>query len=217
MKGGVKYEVANGIQIPNLGERRFVGVTEDGIARGMIAQICAVNKTLMSVSKIARAGNRVVFDDDGSCIEDKGTGERIWMAQVGGMYPVELCVPRKFGEILAARERAGRQSSDEGRPRLMLVKTSMTPNEKGKMEGLSRDGETEEGARGEETENEEEGEDDEGEGDLEREGRISVGRQSPKMPTEAEKEEHARNHCPYRKWCPHCVKPERETLRAGSA
>ena len=42
----------------------------------MTAQICAVNKTLMSVSKIASKGNRVIFDDDGSYIEDKETGER---------------------------------------------------------------------------------------------------------------------------------------------
>ena len=61
----------------------------------MIAQICAVNKTLMSVSKIAKAGNRVVFDEDGSYIEDKTTGDRLWMTQVGGMYSVKLWVSRK--------------------------------------------------------------------------------------------------------------------------
>ena len=87
--------MANGVQIPNLGERKFVGFTEDGVARGMTAQICAVNKTLMSVSKIAKAGNRVVFDDDGSYIEDKHTGERIWMEQIGGMYSVKMWVSRK--------------------------------------------------------------------------------------------------------------------------
>ena len=41
----------------------------------MTAQNCAVKKTLMSVSKIASKGNRVVFDDDGSYIESKATGE----------------------------------------------------------------------------------------------------------------------------------------------
>ena len=75
-------------------ERRFVGVTEDGVTRGMTTQICAVNKALMSVSKIARAGNEVVFDDDGSYIEDKPTGDRIWMAQVGGAYSIKLWVSR---------------------------------------------------------------------------------------------------------------------------
>ena len=49
-------------------------------------------------------------------------------------------------------------------------------------EGLSQDGETEE-----------------------TEGRKSVGRTGPKMPTKMEQEEHERTHCPYRSWCKHCV------------
>ena len=93
-KRGVKYEVADGVQNPNRGERRFVGVVEDEEARSMTAQICAVNKTLMSVRKIARAGNRVVFDDDdGSYIEDQSTGERLWMEQVGGMCSINCPSP----------------------------------------------------------------------------------------------------------------------------
>ena len=94
-KRGVMYEVANGVQIPNLGERKFLGFTEEGSARGMTAQICAVNKTQMSVSKIASKGNRVVFDDDGSFIEDKETGGNNWMTQVGGMYSLKMWVSRK--------------------------------------------------------------------------------------------------------------------------
>lgn len=92
---GVKYEVANGVEIPNLGERKFVGVTEEGVARPRTAQICAVDKTLMSVSKVDKAGNRVGFDDDGSYIEHKSTGERIWMEQIGGMCYVKLWVSRE--------------------------------------------------------------------------------------------------------------------------
>ena len=61
----------------------------------MTAQICAVNKTLMSVSKIASKGNRVVCDDDGSYIEDKATGEITWMQQVGGMCHIKMWVSRK--------------------------------------------------------------------------------------------------------------------------
>ena len=37
---GVKYKVAYGVQIPNLGERRFEAVTEEGIARGITCQVC---------------------------------------------------------------------------------------------------------------------------------------------------------------------------------
>ena len=47
---------------------------EDGSAKGVVAQVCAVNKTFMSVSNVASKGNRVVSDDDGSYIECKATG-----------------------------------------------------------------------------------------------------------------------------------------------
>ena len=60
----------------------------------MTVQIGAVNKTGMSVSKIARAGNRVVFDSEGSYIEDKHTREKLWMTKVGGMYSVKMWVSR---------------------------------------------------------------------------------------------------------------------------
>ena len=97
---GVQYEVANGVQTPNLVERKFVGVTEEGVERKLTAQACDVNKTLMSVSKIAKAGNKVVFDEEGSYIEDKQTNERIWMQRIGGMYSIKLWVSRKVGTVL---------------------------------------------------------------------------------------------------------------------
>ena len=61
----------------------------------MTAHICAVNKTLMSVRKIASKGNRVVFDDAGSFIEDKTTGGKTRMQQVGGMYHIKMWVSRR--------------------------------------------------------------------------------------------------------------------------
>ena len=72
-----------------------MGVMEDGSAKGVTAQVCAVNKTLMSVSKVASKGNRVVFDDDGSYIECKATGEKSSLQQSGGMYYLKLWASRK--------------------------------------------------------------------------------------------------------------------------
>ena len=95
LRRGVTYEVANGVEIRNLGGRKFLGYTEEGGQRGVTAQICAVNKTLMSVSKVTAQGNRAVFDDDGSYIEGKTSGERAWMQQVGGMYMLKMWVSRK--------------------------------------------------------------------------------------------------------------------------
>ena len=53
-KRGVQYEVANGSQTSNLGEKRFVGFTEDGAANNIVAQVCAVNQGLMSVRQMAK-------------------------------------------------------------------------------------------------------------------------------------------------------------------
>ena len=92
---GVEYQVADGTRIPNLGERRFVGYTEDGAANGMIAQVCAVNETLLSVSKLTKKGNRVVFDDDDSYVEDKATGQKTCMTEDGGMYTLKMWVSKQ--------------------------------------------------------------------------------------------------------------------------
>ena len=127
---GVKYEVANGVQTPNLGERKFVGVTDGGVARSLTAQVCTVNQTLMSVSTVAKAGNRVVLDDDGSYIEDKRSGERIWMEHVEGMYSVKMWVSRKrsVGFLKARTVRAAESSEEE--PRLMLVRPASDESQK---------------------------------------------------------------------------------------
>ena len=50
----------------NLGENNFVAYGEQGEARTFRAQVCDVKKALLSVKKIMKAGNRVVFDEDGS-------------------------------------------------------------------------------------------------------------------------------------------------------
>ena len=89
------YEVANGIRIPNVGEQKFSGTSEEMVTRHITAQVCEVNKAFLSVKKIVKAGNRVVFDDEeGSFIEDKKTGERMWVQEENGMYTLRLWVKR---------------------------------------------------------------------------------------------------------------------------
>ena len=95
-KRGVLYEVANGVRIPNLGEKKFVAVSEGGTARNITAQVCDVNKALLSVRKVMKAGNRVVFDEEGSYIEDKETSEKIWLREEQGMFMVKMWVRKPF-------------------------------------------------------------------------------------------------------------------------
>ena len=90
------YETANGDRIPNLGEKRFIAHTEEGLERKVTAQVADVSKALLSVKKIVAAGNRVVFDES-SYIEDKSTGSRTWLHEDNGMYMLKMWV--KNGEV----------------------------------------------------------------------------------------------------------------------
>ena len=90
-KRGVVYETANGETIPNLGEKHFIAESEEGTVKKITAQVADVNKGLLSVKKIVVAGNRVVFDTQ-SYIEDKNTGERMWLTEAQGMYMLKMWV-----------------------------------------------------------------------------------------------------------------------------
>ena len=83
---GVKYEVANGHIVDNEGEKNFVAQTDEVVLRSLKAQVCGVNRDLLSVSKLVNNRARVVFSKAGSYIMDEQTGQRMWMKEAGGMY-----------------------------------------------------------------------------------------------------------------------------------
>ena len=88
---GYCYRAANGQLLPNLGERKIRGVTQEGSAVGLTFQVAEVTKVLGSVSKFCEAGNRVVFDDsdpEGGCIMNKSTGVRTQMHKSDGVYKI---------------------------------------------------------------------------------------------------------------------------------
>ena len=88
------YEVANGERIPNLGEKVLKGFTDgDSVVRSIKAQVCEVNKPLLSVSKLVQSGNTVVFSPDGAYIEDRAHSGRIWLREDGGMYMARMWLP----------------------------------------------------------------------------------------------------------------------------
>ena len=80
-KFGVEYAVASGHKIPNPGEKKFVGTGDGGLTRHITAQVCEVNKALLSVKRMMSVGNGVAFDTEGSYIEDKSTREMMWMRE----------------------------------------------------------------------------------------------------------------------------------------
>ena len=93
---GVQYEVASGTLIPNLGEKRFIATGETGMTRKLTAQVCDVNKALLSVRKMVQSGHSVVFSKTGSYVEDDETGEKMYLTEQGGMYMLKLWVKRAF-------------------------------------------------------------------------------------------------------------------------
>ena len=91
-KIGVEYTVADGGKIKNEGERVVSMCTPGGQWRDMVFQVCNVNKALGSVSRICARGHRCVFDDAGSFIQHKATGEMIWLEQQNGVYVLDSVI-----------------------------------------------------------------------------------------------------------------------------
>ena len=87
---GVEYEVANGERLANLGQKVMAVYTEEGTLRGMTAQVADVSKMLMSVRHLCKSGHAVVFDEDGSMIINKTTGEVNKIADDGVNYLMKL-------------------------------------------------------------------------------------------------------------------------------
>ena len=91
----IKYEVTDGTHIANMGEKSLGACIDAGPLLKLTAQVTEVNKALLSVSKILRAGNRLVFDSAGSYIEHKPSGEWTPLEERGGIYVLKMWVPRE--------------------------------------------------------------------------------------------------------------------------
>ena len=102
---GCKYEVANGEIIVNQGEKRCAMITEQtGQPRQLNLQVSDVHKGLLSVIELVKKGQRVVFDNDWSYIQDKSTGVCDTLLQTDDSFelvtwvkPVDSVVPNTAG------------------------------------------------------------------------------------------------------------------------
>ena len=100
VKQGVKYGTASGHSIPNLGQVDLDVITDDGANTQLSLQMADVTKTLLSVKRMTKAGNRVVFDDPntvGSFIENKTTGKKTPLRQHNGVYYMDVWVKPGHG------------------------------------------------------------------------------------------------------------------------
>ena len=79
----MQYGIANGDEIPNLGEKLFAVVTEEGTVRGMRPQVADVSKALQSVRALVRTEHVVVFGDGES-------GTERWFRPTSSLLPGKL-------------------------------------------------------------------------------------------------------------------------------
>ena len=106
---GENFQSATGEPIPNLGDLKLPMHMREGTVRGMVMRAAPVTKPLGSVKNICAAGHVIVFDDDGSFILNKSTGETNWLREEDGNYLLDVWVPPP--------DQAGRDDSDfHGRP-----------------------------------------------------------------------------------------------------
>ena len=84
---GENFQSATGEPIPSLGDLRLPLYMREGTVRGMVMKVPPVTKPLGFVKKICQACHTVVFDDEGSFIMNKNTGEVNWLREVDGNSP----------------------------------------------------------------------------------------------------------------------------------
>lgn len=97
-KNGRNFTAANGSTIKNYGAKEVKGKTDKGTDATIVFQVAGVTKPLGAVRRLTKAGpmgNRVVFDEDGSYIEDKRSGQRTTIVDTGKDYIVEMWVEKK--------------------------------------------------------------------------------------------------------------------------
>jgi hypothetical protein len=81
------YEVADGNEIPNLGERRCLMWTETAAeARKINLQVADVHKALLSLSRCADMGFESRFGRRAGALIDEESGEVIPLQRKGNLY-----------------------------------------------------------------------------------------------------------------------------------
>ena len=92
---GRRYRAANGTRIPNLGQMMVLFEDAAGRACGMPFQVAPVERPLVSVSRLAQTGHKVIFEEDAGSILHVATGRTMPLKREGGVYILELQVPRR--------------------------------------------------------------------------------------------------------------------------
>ena len=107
-KAGKHFYAANGSEIRNYGRRKIEGTVSEGHRVDLSMEAADVTRVLASVRQMVRVGNRVVFDEEESVIENKQTGMRPRLKEKPGGYTFQLKVRKKPIDAVAS----GQQGQD---------------------------------------------------------------------------------------------------------
>ena len=89
---GKHFASAIGEPIPNLGTVQLPMVLREMSLRSMKLCAAPVTRPLASVKKICKAGHMVIFDEDGSYIYNKASGEINMLREDDGNYMLDVWV-----------------------------------------------------------------------------------------------------------------------------
>lgn len=98
---GQTWQSACGEVLPNLGERKIKGYTEEGEPVEAVYQIAEVSKALGSVTRTCDRGNRVVFEADGGYIENLASGRKTRFNRENNVYVMKTWVRRPAAKATA--------------------------------------------------------------------------------------------------------------------
>ena len=103
-KAGVMYEIADGTEIPNLGERIMAIMKTDGTVTAQRSQAANVSKNLTAVRQEMKNNKTVIFDSDGCYTYDKLSGSFTAIDDDGVNFTQDewIIPPDELGQVLAA-------------------------------------------------------------------------------------------------------------------
>ena len=102
-RSGGRFRAANGTRIPNLGQQKASFVTPDGRPCSLRFQIAGVERPLISVSQLARAGHTIEFGKDAAVVTHRASGQKMHLPRVGGVYVMRM----RVRDAAAAAETSG--------------------------------------------------------------------------------------------------------------
>ena len=91
-RAGASYRTASGAVIPNLGEQDVRFITIEVYVGEMPFQLADIERPLVAVSALAKAGNAVELNHDGGKITHQATGKVTSTERRGGTYILRMWV-----------------------------------------------------------------------------------------------------------------------------